>query len=136
MCIILKAYFQSGHLKGIFNEGPQNSVVLPFLKMQWKFSFPRNKSKIKLRTSTRPMELSHLDTLVGTKSNYLSMSDNISGEVKLYKAKIDCKIPSRYIIGSLEITILKPNAFPHMYFMILLIKSPFTPLMFSLSLET
>ena len=47
------------------------------------------------------------------------MSDNTLGQVKFYKAKIDCNIPLRSLIGSLEMTNLKPNAFSHMYFIVL-----------------
>lgn len=48
------------------------------------------------------------------------MYDNTLGQVKFYQAKIDCNIPFISIPGNLEIVILKPNAFLHMYLMILL----------------
>lgn len=47
------------------------------------------------------------------------MSDNILGQVEFYKAKIDCNNHLKSLIGSLEMTNLKPNAFPHMYFVVL-----------------
>ena len=74
------------------------------------------------------MELSYLVMLISIqKSNYWSMSDNTLGQVKLYKAKIDCNISLGSIIGSLEITILRPNVFAHTKLMILPTKKPPAP---------
>ena len=43
-------------------------------------------------------------------------------KVKFYKTKIDYNIPLRSLVGSLEMTNLKPNVFSHMYLIVLSIK--------------
>lgn len=74
------------------------------------------------------MELLYLVTIISIKkSNYLSMSDNTWGQVKLYKAKIDCNTSLGSIIESLEIKSLKPNVFAHTQLMILPTKKPSVP---------
>lgn len=55
-------------------------------------------------------------------------------KVKFYKTKVDYNIPLRALVGSLEMTNLKPNAFSHMYLIVLSIKKSSARLRCSLSL--
>ena len=55
-------------------------------------------------------------------------------KVKFYKTIIDYNIPLRSLVGSLEMTNLKPNVFSHMYLIVLSIKKSSALLRWSLSL--